>query len=111
MFLSLIYQNKTKHMNQNIIIRETNHSAGQPVAYTGNEFVLFADLLELGNHITSIKVNKFGICNRSSEKVLVAFSQQEVRLDALQYNRVRMLAEKYNACNAAYSFTDSFEEA
>ena len=97
-------------MTQNIIIRETNHSAGQPVSYTGNEFVLFADLLPIGSHITSLKVNQFGIVGRSSEKLLVSFKAQEVRLDELQYNRVRILAEKYNACNTAYSFTDSFEE-
>lgn len=110
MFLSLIYQNKAKHMTQNIIIRETNHSAGNPVSYTGNEFVLFADLLQIGNHITSLKVNKFGIVGRSSEKVLVPFKEQEVRLGKLQYNLVLILAEKYNACNDAYSFTDSFDE-
>ena len=98
-------------MTHSITIKETNHSAGNPVSYTGNEFVLFADLLEIGNHTTSIKVNKFGICNRSSEKVLVPFNQQAVRLDALQYNRVRMLAEKYNATNVAYFADDSFEEA
>ena len=98
-------------MTHSITIKETNHSAGNPISFSGNEFVLFADLLEIGNHTTSIKVNTFGICNRSSEKVLVPFNQQEVRLDAIQYNRVLKLAEKYNATNVAYFTDDSFDEA
>lgn len=97
-------------MTQTIIIKETNHSAGNPISFSGNELLLFTDKLEIGNHTTSIKVNKFGICNRSSEKVLVPFNQQEVRLDAIQYNRVLKLAEKYNAACMAYFADDSFDE-
>lgn len=111
MFLSLIYQNKTKHMTQTIIIKETNHSAGNPISFSGNEFVLFADRLDIGNHTTSLFVSDKGIRQRGSDKVIVPFNQSEVRVNSNQFNRLMILAEKYNATNVAYFTDDSFDEA
>ena len=101
-------------MNQTIIIKETNHSAGDPISFSGNELLLFADKLTKGNHTTSLYVDERGIRQRGSDKFVVWFSDPVAHVNANQFDRLCILAEKYNAeYNAAcmaYFADDSFEE-